>query len=192
MAVKQFDYDSPSVPASAIADVVREIQSAGKLLPLSDAEREQRRIAIELYRWECRQREEERRLERDRQQAEAEAVARQEAALEIAEANRKARLERQEQIARETRNREIRDLQLRAARADRWQSNVDTAAWMAIHQRQQTTLIGELEKMLSPPAAPPEPESGDVADDKLGSPNCFDENWNPNYYRERFWEKFRR
>jgi hypothetical protein len=55
-----FDYDAPSVPDTAVADVVADISSHGKLPPLSDEEREQRRIENELYRWQCQQREEER------------------------------------------------------------------------------------------------------------------------------------
>jgi hypothetical protein len=44
-----FDYEQPDVPNSAIADVVAEISNHGKLPPLSDEEREQRRTAHELY-----------------------------------------------------------------------------------------------------------------------------------------------
>jgi hypothetical protein len=42
--------------------------------------------------------------------------------------------------------------------------------------------MGELEKMLSPPAPPPEPEPVDVADDDLGSPNIGDPDFNPGYW----------
>src|SRR5215831_7270991 len=91
-SVSGFDYNPPDVPASAVADVVDDITSAGKLPPLSDEEREIRRLEKEAYRWECQQRDEERRIERERQQAEAEAAARHAAALAHAEANRVARI----------------------------------------------------------------------------------------------------
>jgi hypothetical protein len=177
-----FDYNSPSVPDTAVADVVADIISAGKLPPLSDAEKEQRRIDREIYRWECQQRDEQRRIEYEERQAEAEAVARAEQAAEIAEANRKARLERQEQIARQVREREMADLQFKVRSHQVWQNHVDAAARIAVHQRQHQTLMGELEKMLSPPAPPPEPEPVDVADDDLGSPNIGDPDFNPGYW----------
>jgi hypothetical protein len=55
-----FDYDSPSVPDTAVADVVAAITSTGKLPPLSDEEREYRRLEREFYRLECDQRREQR------------------------------------------------------------------------------------------------------------------------------------
>jgi len=154
----EFDYNAPDVPATAVADVVAAISSYGKLPPLSDAEIEQRRINNEIWRWQCQQREEQRRFEYEQRQAEAEAIARADAAAEIAESNRKARLERQEQIAREIRNREVRDLQLRAARADRWQRDVENAYRNTVAYRQRQTLLNELESAINPPAPPPEPE----------------------------------
>jgi hypothetical protein len=182
----EFDYDSPSIPDKAVADVVADISSRGQLPPLSDEEREQRRIANELYRWECQQREEERAFEYQQRQAEAESAARHEAALELAEANRKARLERQAQIDKAVREREISDLHFKARRAELWQSNVEHAARTALVQRQRQTLMGELEKMLTPPSPPPEPEREIVyVSEDEGSPDLGDPDFNPKLWMQK-------
>jgi hypothetical protein len=154
----EFDYDSPSVPDTAVADVVADIYSTGKLPPLSDAEREQRRIEKEIWRWKCQQREEERAFERERQQAEAEAVARHEAALEQAERNRVARLELQQRQRERDREQQISELHYRARQQEVWASNVESAARAALAQKYRNTLMGELDAMINPPAPPPEPE----------------------------------
>jgi hypothetical protein len=70
-------------------------------------------------------------------------------------------------------------------------NNVENAARIGLAQRQRTTLLGELQKMLSPPQPQPESEpTVVVADDRLGSPNYFDDNYNPKYYHDKFWGKF--
>jgi hypothetical protein len=114
-------------------------------------------------------------------------MARHEAALEQAEANRKARLELQEQISRQVRDREVADLRFQSAQQQAWQRNVENATRNAIAYQHQQTLMGELERMLSPPAPPPppEPEVVYVADDELGSPNIADENYNPRYWLDK-------
>jgi len=40
-----------------------------------------------------------------------------------------------------------------------------------------------------PPQPPAEPEMIHVADDRLGSPNYFDDNYNPKFYHDKFWGK---
>ena len=153
-----FDFDSPSVPDTAVADVVADITSHGQLPPLSDEERHERWLNNQLYLAECREREEQRAFEYRQQQAEAESIARHEAALEQAEANRKARLERQEQIARQVREREIAELRFQSAQQRAWQSNVEAAARNAVAVRQQQALLADVERHFSPPPPPPEPE----------------------------------
>jgi hypothetical protein len=158
-----FDYSQPDVPASAVADVVAEITSYGKLPPLSDEERETRRIERELYRWQCQQREEERAFEYRERQAEAEAIARAEHAAEIAGANRKRTLERQEQISRQAQERQLRDLHYKTRQQELWQQNVDRAAYNALAQRYRHTLMGQLDAMIAANNSrqqlpPPEPE----------------------------------
>ena len=55
-----FDYDSPSVPDTAVANVIASIRGNGKPPSLSDEDREQRRLEREFYRLECDQRREQR------------------------------------------------------------------------------------------------------------------------------------
>jgi hypothetical protein len=143
-----------------VADVVAAIRNHGKLPPLSEQEIEQRRIANELYHWECQRREEQRAFEYRERQAEAEAIARAERAAEIAESNRKARLERQAIINQQVRDREIADLRLQTAQQRGWMNNVENAARNAVQQRYRQTLMGELDAMINPaqPQPPPEPE----------------------------------
>ena len=130
----------------------------GKLPRLSDEEREQRRANHEVYLWECQQRDEQRRLEYQQEQAASAEAAEREAAIAATEANRKARQLRADEISRQTRERELRDLRLRVTQQGWWQAQVQTA----IEQRRQLeyrqTLMGELENMLAPPPPPPEPE----------------------------------
>jgi hypothetical protein len=176
-----FDYEAPDVPATAVADVVADISSAGKPPPLSDKEREQRRIENELYRWQCQQRAEERAFEYQQRQQEAESLARHEAAIEQAEANRKARLERQEQISRQVRDREIANLRIQTAQQRGWMNNVETAARNAVAVRQRQALIADIESHFNPPPPPPEPEVIYVeaveGSDQLGSSDFNPKLW---------------
>jgi hypothetical protein len=153
-----FDYDSPAVPDTTVADVVAAIRSDGKLPSLSDEERGLRRLERELYRLECDQRREQRRVERERREQEAEALTRAVEAAEIAEANRKRRIERDAEISRQTRDREIRDLRFQAAQHRAWQNNVQTATRNAIAAHHQQALLADVERFLTPPAPAPEPE----------------------------------
>jgi hypothetical protein len=171
-----FDFDSPSVPDTAVADVVADITSHGQLPPLSDEERHERWLNNQLYLAECREREEQRASEYRQQQAEAESIARQEAALEQAEANRKARLERQEQISRQVRDRELADLRFQSTQQRAWQSNVEHAARVGLVQRQRRTLMDELDAMINPPQPQPEPTVYVGADE--GSPDLGDPDFN--------------
>jgi hypothetical protein len=154
----EFDYDSPAVPDTAVADVAADIKSHGKLPPLSDEEREQRRIEKEIWRWECQQREEERAFERERQQAEVESAARAEAAIERAEANRRARLQRQAEIDRQVQRTELADLKFQVRSHQVWQTGVQNAVRQTIADPYRNTLMGELDAMINPPQPPPEPE----------------------------------
>jgi hypothetical protein len=108
------------------------------------------------------------------------AIARHEAALAQAEENRLARLARQQRITAEVREREIADLRLQSTRHQAWQRNVDAAARNAIAYKQRQTLLGELEKMLSPPAPPPPPEAEQIVyvSEDEGSPDLGDRDFN--------------
>jgi hypothetical protein len=181
-----FDYDSPSVPDTAVADVVAAIRSHGQLPPLSDEGREQRRIANELYRRKCQQREEQRAFEYRERQAEGEAIARAEQAAEIAEANRKRTLERQAQIDKAANQSALADLQFRVRSHQVWQTGVQNAVRNQMAEQYRHTLMGELDALVSP-TQPQPPDTDDViiASDDLGSPNIADENFNPGYWLQK-------
>jgi hypothetical protein len=53
--------------------------------------------------------------------------------------------------------------------------------------RQQQALLADVERHLTPP--PPEPSPEVIEPDSLGSPNFFDDDYNPNFYRDKFWGK---
>ena len=154
----EFDYSAPDAPATAVADVVSEIKNQGKLPPLTDEQIAQRKVDAEIYQAECQWRDQERRAESDRKQAVAAAMAEHERRVALEQAQRKARRERQEQISREVRERELRDLRQQVTRQDWWQRNVDAAARNAVAVRERQALISDLDRIVNPPAPPPEPE----------------------------------
>ena len=180
----KFDYDADT-PDEKIRAVVAEI-SGTPLKPLSEYERLQR----QLWRDEQAFLAEQRRAERERLEAQRAEAERAEAAIERAEANRKARIERAAEIERQTREIELRDLQSRVRSHQAWQSGVQNAVRKNIADQYRNTLMGELDAMINPPPPPPPEEPiVVVADDRLGSPNYFDDNYNPNYYHDKFWGK---
>jgi hypothetical protein len=177
-----FDYNSPSVPDTAVADVAADIKSHGKLPPLSDEERAARKIENEIYRWQCQQRDQERQAKHEYRQAVADEAARQEAAIERAESNRQARLKaQQEYVVRQEQRRRSSDLaalRFEAQQSAAWRNTVQNA--IAYQQRQ--TLVNELEAAMTPPQPVPEPEPEVIASDDLGSPNIADDNFNAGYW----------
>src|SRR6516225_6188372 len=89
-----FDYDADTeADVSSVADSIRVSHC---LPPPTEEQKAYRRAEIEAWREEQRWQSERRRAERERQQQEREGIARQEAAVALAEANRKRRLEQQE------------------------------------------------------------------------------------------------
>jgi type IV secretory pathway VirB10-like protein len=129
----EFDYDAPSVPDSAVADVVGAIRNQGKLPPLTPEQIEQRKLDAQLHALACIERDEQFRLEWERKKAAEAEATRHQAAIAQAEAARKAQRERTERIEQETRRRQLNDLELRAAKQDWFQG----AATNAIRQQQQ-------------------------------------------------------
>jgi hypothetical protein len=176
-----FDYEnSPDVDAIPVADAIR---AHYRLPELSPEQQQQRRLDHEIFRQEQAWRDEQRRLEHQQRQDEADAIARHEQALALAEANRRARLERAAEIERQAREIELRDLRMKVIQQSMWQQNVDQAAYNAAQQRYRNGLIGELDAMINPPALPPEPDPViDQPDDDIGSPNVADGNYNPLYH----------
>jgi hypothetical protein len=152
-----FNYEADT-DADAVLSVADAIRSACRLAPLTDEQKIWRRVEIEAWREQQAWASEERRIERERQQAEQEAADRHEAAIALSEANRKARLERQERINRETHQRELADLRLQSTRHQAWQRDVDNAARRAVAIRQQQALLADVESHFNPPPPPPEPE----------------------------------
>jgi hypothetical protein len=136
----------------AVAAVADEIRGHGKLLPLSNEQREQRALEKRIWHEQQQWLAERRRIERERQQAETEAAARHEAALEQAEQNRKSRQERHAQIEREFRERELRSLRMEMTKTQWWQTRVDAAANAVARQRYNETLMGQLDALINPPS----------------------------------------
>ena len=83
------------------------------------------------------------------------------------------------------------DLRLQTAQQRGWMINAENAARNAAAIRQRQALLANIESHFNPPQ--PQPESEPIAvdaDDRLGSPNYFDDNYNPKYYHDKFWGKF--
>jgi hypothetical protein len=121
-----FDYDAQT-DVAAVSSVADAIRDSHRLVPLTEEQKLQRRLEIEAWQEEQAFLAAESRLERERQQDEAEAIARHEAALEIQEANRKARLERLERDRERQRDNQIAELSFRARQSELWQSSVQHA-----------------------------------------------------------------
>ena len=147
------EFDAPS--PEAVASVADEIRGHGKLAPLSDEEREQRRMEQQIWHERQAWLAEKRRTDWERQQAEAEEVARREQAAIANETARKARLARNAEIDRQVRQREMADLRMKVTQQGWWQTRVDAAANAANRQRYNETLMGQLDALINPP---PEPE----------------------------------
>src|SRR5262249_31659732 len=98
----------------------------------------------------------------------------------ISRLRKKPRADSDGRLHQQVQARELADLRLQSTRHQAWQRNVDAAANNAIAVRQRLTLLGELEKMLAPPASPPEPEREIVyvSEDEMGSPNLGDPDFN--------------
>jgi hypothetical protein len=153
-----FDYKAPDVPETTVSDIASEIKNQGKLPPLTPEQIEQRKIDAEIYQWVCHRRDEERRAEHERKLAKATAAAERERRDALERERTKARLERHDQIAKETRERELRSLQRRVAQQEWWQRSVDNAAARQQQVQRRQALIADLDRMINPPPPPPTPE----------------------------------
>jgi hypothetical protein len=110
-----FDYDQPTSDPVPVIDAIR---ASYRLPELTLAQKEQRRIEIEDWQEEQRWRAEDRRAERERQQAIADEIARSEQAAELAEANRARRLQQQERDRERQREQQITQLHYRQRQAE--------------------------------------------------------------------------
>jgi hypothetical protein len=103
-------------------------------------------------------------------------------------AKMRARLERQERDKERHREQEMTSLRIRVAQHEGWRVGVENAARNTIRQQNTVTLLGELEKMLAPPA-PPQPtknptEVVHVSKDE-GSPELGDSNFDPALFNKK-------
>ncbi len=170
-----FDYQNIDTPDDVAAEM-----SGGGLKPLTEDEKLERQIWREEQAFLAQERNTEYRQRQAERAAEAEAIARHESALALAEANRKSRLERQERISREVRERELADLRLQSARHQAWQRDVDNAARRAVAARQQQALLADVERRLIPPTPlEREPEVVEAAEgsDQLGDRDFSVDAW---------------
>jgi hypothetical protein len=154
----EFDYTATDTPSDVVLSVADAIRADYRLAPLTDEQKLQRRIDQEIWREQQALASERRAFEYQERQAEAEAIARAEQAAEIAEANRKRTLERQEQIARQVQQREMADLRLKVQSHSGWQSGVQRAVRQNLADQYRNTLMGELDAMINPPPPQPTPE----------------------------------
>jgi hypothetical protein len=175
----EFDYSDADTPDEVVRSVAAEM-SGGRLNPLSEDERLER----ERWREELRRRDEERQAEQEYRQAVADEAARQELADEIAERNRQWRLQQQreyqERAERRSRNLDLSALKLEAQQAASWRNVVQAS----IRQQHVQSLYGELEKMLTPPAPPAEPEVTIVYGQYEGSSRLGDPDFNPDLWKK--------
>jgi len=183
----EFGYETDT-PADAVLSVADAIRASHRLAPLTDEQKLQRRIDQETWREQQAWQTEQRRIERERLETQHAEAERAEAALALAEANKARRLEQQQRDRERQRVGEILDLRLQTAQHRGWMINAENAARTAVAVRQRQALITDIESHFNPPP-PPEEASVVVADDRLGSPNYFDDNYNPNYYHDKFWGK---
>jgi hypothetical protein len=146
--------DTPDEAVAAVADAIR---AANSVRSLTEEEREQRALDMQLWREEQRQRDEIQRAASERKRAAAaekarrEADARQRKASE--ELRQKQRAERGQREADDRLNRRLRAGELKWAQVELAQRQQMRQALM--HQRAQ--VIAELDQHFNPPP-PPEPE----------------------------------
>jgi hypothetical protein len=155
-----FDYEADTVEADVVLSVADAIRSHYRLEPPTQEQKLARQIQIEAWREKRAWQSEQRRIAREQLDAENEAIARAEEAAEIFERNRRLRLEMQER----QREQELTSLRIKTAQHEGWRVGVENAARRTLHQQHTASLMGELEKMLSPsgPQEPQEPQIVEV------------------------------
>jgi hypothetical protein len=177
-----FDYgadDSDPDVVSAVADAIR---ADGMPKSLSDEEKALLDLERGLRLEENRRWHEQRQADREREQAVKAEGARREAAIAAAKDRERLQEERRKRIAHETRERELRDLQFRAAQHESWRRNVENAARNTLAGQARQVLIADLERHFDPPPPPPEPEIVYIEQNPLGSPHLGDPDFNPGYW----------
>jgi Asp-tRNA(Asn)/Glu-tRNA(Gln) amidotransferase A subunit family amidase len=149
-----FDYTAIADTPDGVVRAVAAEMSDSRLKPLSDQER------LERAHWRKEQALLAKKLsaERERHEQERDAIARAEEAAEIAAANRKRRLEREAEISRQVRDREIRDLRFQSAQHQAWQNSVTSSFRQTLANRQRQATIAEIDAIINPPAPTPAPE----------------------------------
>ena len=151
--------DTPDDVVAAVADAIRATHA---IRPLSEEERAQRELDNQLWREEQRWHVEQRRLERERAQAEAAEAARREKAERQRKADEALRQkQRTESIQREAENR----LNQRLRSNDRKWVQLEQSVALARRQQMRQMLfqntwndLDELQRRLNPPPPAPGPE----------------------------------
>jgi len=147
----EFDFDGPPVPDDVVRSVAAEM-SGGGLKPLTAQE------VLERQEWlaEHRARIELERLNAQRREREAEAVAQHERA--VAAAKEREALQRQRAIEtdRLTRQRQMANLQLSAAKQEAWRTNVQQQMMQERRQQYTNSLMSKLEGAINEPKPPPD------------------------------------
>jgi hypothetical protein len=174
-----FDYEADT--EADVSSVVDAIRSNYRLAPLTDEQKAQRRTKTNAWRKQQAFMAELRKAEREWVEAEQAAEARAKAAAELAEHNRKVRLEQQKRDQETRRDQQLVGLQVRARQAEVWQSNVETAVRSNLMQRQRQSILTDLHNHFHPPPPPepesePEPEPESPPEPKIGDPDFF-EKW---------------
>jgi hypothetical protein len=179
-----FDYNnSDEVSADALAEIVGEM-SGGSIKPLSDEERERRRLEHEQFMAESRGRYRQQRLVSDRIQAEAaaeqEREAKRQAAIAAAERNERLRDEMDRRNARYARDKTLTGLLDHAIEQRQYRANFTKSATNAAARKRLSTALDNAIAIKYPPPTP-EPAVVVVSEDDgssdFGSPNFDVAKW---------------
>jgi hypothetical protein len=160
------EFDPDYIAPPEVIDAVVAEMSGGGLKPLSDEEKEIRRLEHEAFLFECRQRDEQQRLEREPQRAEAEAEAERQARQQatVARAERNARLREQQRLdsASKLRDAQLASLHRASLEQQQFRHAVVKSQTFA-NQRQR------LKSVLFPPEPPQPLAEPEIDPDPVGS-----------------------
>jgi hypothetical protein len=149
-----FNYDADETSDEVVRGIAAQMSDSA-LKPLTDAEIAERQEWLAEYRARVEQQNiaaEQRRAEKERQQAlDRENVRRQAAA----EAREKAQRERSADIGRQVRNRTLSYLRLHAAGQERRQRELENALRHSARQQYTNSLMAELDRAINEPKSEP-------------------------------------
>jgi hypothetical protein len=146
-----FDYEAPNVPDSAVSDIAAEMANAGKPLPLTLEQIEQRKLDAQLHALACLQRDEERRYERERQRVEAEEEAKRQAAIVARQQSDRALRDMRDRNALQSKERYMRDLGTRIGQQELRHAVYTHRSVLDTEMRRREPIISALETLANPP-----------------------------------------